>query len=365
MLVIVNLIVNFGIQRNGDLLIMNGHITNKMALDMIKDITAHVGNFLLLIEKVPIDSLFEDLTIDFKVHRLTLLNSITDLMKMARNLSINHDKETCSEMLITIQLVEKACKDVLISVKFLWEEKENMERETLQEYINNQASPSPSSATAGLRHAASMSFKAKQMEFHADAVYSIGKRDNIRNSNQSPEPDVYSATQDTRLMNSFRKSNDTPNSSPYRNERQSNVTSEDRSSVGWYSKYQKLSILDDIDLPTYPSYLGYDTPPEDLKVTVEGYIKGGTLNALVERLTDHRTIDEEFVSTFMLTYRSFTNSKILIDLIISRFSLQPPFAAEKHEWTEKKLRPVRLRVYTVLKVGSIAILKMMKWMVSF
>jgi hypothetical protein len=76
------------------------------------------------------------------------------------------------------------------------------------------------------------------------------------------------------------------------------------------------------------------------------------LNALVERLTDHRTIDEEFVSTFMLTYRSFTNSKILIDLIISRFSLQPPFgigAAEKHEWTEKKLRPVRLRVYTVLK----------------
>ncbi len=104
MLVIVNLIANFGIQQTGDILVMNGHITNKKALDMMKDITSHVGDFLLLIDKFPMDSLFGDLTIDFKVHRLTLLNSITDLMKKAQNL---HEKESCSEMLIAIQLVEK------------------------------------------------------------------------------------------------------------------------------------------------------------------------------------------------------------------------------------------------------------------
>jgi hypothetical protein len=74
----------------------------------------------------------------------------------------------------------------------------------------------------------------------------------------------------------------------------------------------------------------------------EGQIAGGTLQALVERLTTHdSTPDSMFVSTFYLTFRLFATPVELAKALIERFDYvgESPHIAG----------PVRLRVYNVFK----------------
>ncbi len=74
----------------------------------------------------------------------------------------------------------------------------------------------------------------------------------------------------------------------------------------------------------------------------EGQIAGGTLQALVERLTTHdSTPDATFVSTFYLTFRLFATPIELATVLIDRFEYvgESPHIAG----------PVRLRVYNVFK----------------
>jgi hypothetical protein len=74
----------------------------------------------------------------------------------------------------------------------------------------------------------------------------------------------------------------------------------------------------------------------------EGQITGGTLPALVERMTTHdSTPDSMFVSTFYLTFRLFATPVELAKALIDRFEYvaQSPHIAG----------PVRLRVYNVFK----------------
>lgn len=74
----------------------------------------------------------------------------------------------------------------------------------------------------------------------------------------------------------------------------------------------------------------------------EGQITGGTLPALVERLTTHdSTPDSIFVSTFYLTFRLFVSPTELAKALVDRFDYvgESPHIAS----------PVRLRVYNVFK----------------
>lgn len=74
----------------------------------------------------------------------------------------------------------------------------------------------------------------------------------------------------------------------------------------------------------------------------DGQISGGTLPALIERLTTHdSTPDASFVSTFYLTFRLFATPVELAQALIDRFQYvgESPRAAG----------PVRLRVYNVFK----------------
>ena len=99
-------------------------------------------------------------------------------------------------------------------------------------------------------------------------------------------------------------------------------------------------------------YLGNDYNPDDLIINEAGKVKGGTLEALIVRLTIHSGLDSTFVSTFLLTYRSFTTSTELFHLIINRFNLLPPEGLKEDEyaeWVEKKQTPVKLRVLNIMK----------------
>ncbi|KAL1915665.1 uncharacterized protein VTP21DRAFT_6424 [Calcarisporiella thermophila] len=101
-----------------------------------------------------------------------------------------------------------------------------------------------------------------------------------------------------------------------------------------------------------PWFLGYDYQENEIVFNSDGAVKGGTLKALVERLTMHDLHDSNFIATFLLTYRSFTSTQELFDLLQRRFLIEPPASLTAEElavWREKKQTPVRLRVFNVMK----------------
>ncbi|CAJ2510908.1 Uu.00g065330.m01.CDS01 [Anthostomella pinea] len=80
----------------------------------------------------------------------------------------------------------------------------------------------------------------------------------------------------------------------------------------------------------------------ELMFNKEGQIIGGSLAALVERLTTHEsTPDAVFVSAFYLTFRLFCTPMRLTEALIERFD----YVGE----TPNVSSPVRLRVYNVMK----------------
>jgi len=100
-------------------------------------------------------------------------------------------------------------------------------------------------------------------------------------------------------------------------------------------------------------YLEYDYDPKDLLFNMEGKVKGGTFEALVEFLTSHLTFEANYTNTFLLTYRSFCTSTQLMKELLKRYCSPQPAKLtneEINEWHEKKLKPIRLRVCNVIKM---------------
>lgn len=84
------------------------------------------------------------------------------------------------------------------------------------------------------------------------------------------------------------------------------------------------------------------TYAHELMYNKEGQVTGGSLQALVERLTTHEsTPDAMFVSTFFLTFRLFCTPIKLTEALIDRFE----YVGESPHMAS----PVRLRVYNAFK----------------
>jgi hypothetical protein len=105
---------------------------------------------------------------------------------------------------------------------------------------------------------------------------------------------------------------------------------------------------------TPKSHLDYDYTNADVTFSADGQLSGGTLEALVERLTLHdQTIEQAFLQAFLLTFRCFVSPEEFVQKLRERFSIGPPLGisqAQLDEWKEKKQTPVRLRVFNVLKL---------------
>lgn len=96
------------------------------------------------------------------------------------------------------------------------------------------------------------------------------------------------------------------------------------------------------DLEDGESKMLEKTFAHELLYNKEGQITGGSLPALVERLTTHEsTPDSMFVSTFYLTFRLFATPVELAKALVYRFD----YVAESPHIAA----PVRLRVYNVFK----------------
>ncbi|KAI3638168.1 hypothetical protein MIR68_003779 [Amoeboaphelidium protococcarum] len=83
-------------------------------------------------------------------------------------------------------------------------------------------------------------------------------------------------------------------------------------------------------------------------------VKAGTLQKLVEKLTYYRLPSSDYISAFLLTYRSFTDAQTLLDLLIDRYNIEPPMHLDdeklKAVYFQRKIIPVRLRVFNVVKM---------------
>ncbi|KAI9229311.1 MAG: ras guanine nucleotide exchange factor domain-containing protein [Piptocephalis tieghemiana] len=112
----------------------------------------------------------------------------------------------------------------------------------------------------------------------------------------------------------------------------------------------------------HPDFIEDNSPPwfllpdyeldKDLVLDSNGFVKGGTLPALVARLTQHNVLDASFNHTFLLTYRSFCSTEDFLNELFRRFELPVPQGLELEEralWKERKLAIVRVRVFNILK----------------
>ncbi|KAG6917091.1 hypothetical protein DXG01_003980 [Tephrocybe rancida] len=109
-----------------------------------------------------------------------------------------------------------------------------------------------------------------------------------------------------------------------------------------------------------PWYLRPNHNAEDILIEPDNAVKGGTLPALVEHLTDHDYVDPTFNHAFLSTFKSFMKVEKLVDLLVTRFAIEPPPSLKPDEldlWKEQKKQVVQIRVInmfiTILKDNEI------------
>lgn len=118
--------------------------------------------------------------------------------------------------------------------------------------------------------------------------------------------------------------------------------------------FGEVPVIPQATVEEIPEFLKLDHEGEisyDHKVTPP-QLRGGTLAGLVEQLTRHDRLDPAFNNTFLLTYRSFTTASELFEMLVKRWSIQPPHGLAKEDyqhWVDKKQKPIRFRVVNILK----------------
>lgn len=147
-----------------------------------------------------------------------------------------------------------------------------------------------------------------------------------------------------------------------------NSTLSPRHSNSSGSNFQIISNEDSIysspygDLEVIKDYLFYekDSPSNiiirqtDPTTTTNNQtiIEAGTLTKLVERLTHEKYPDTNYMSSFLMTFRTFTTPNDLLDLLINRFNMPRPKNPTKEQeknFRAEKLIPIHFRVFNVLK----------------
>ena len=72
----------------------------------------------------------------------------------------------------------------------------------------------------------------------------------------------------------------------------------------------------------------------------------GTPERLIQRLTIESAADPDFLSSMLLTYRSFASAEEFLDLLIRRFNIAPPSSLSEEELEAFRLlkqTPIRFR----------------------
>jgi hypothetical protein len=102
--------------------------------------------------------------------------------------------------------------------------------------------------------------------------------------------------------------------------------------------------------------VAHDYDPREVAFNSDGVLVGGTLRVLVEKMTPHDGMpDANFSAAFWYTFRLFCTPTALVETLTARYELKPPPVVagmdqtQLDTWAERKLMPVRLRVYNFIK----------------
>ncbi|KAK9765475.1 hypothetical protein K7432_006160 [Basidiobolus ranarum] len=314
-----------------------GDFKSSSLVAFMKQAIAEIGQLLALADDMDLENVNEVVIRDFKTCKQYVYNNIAILVAITQRATENLAPENISEQLLECaRQVELSVKELIVASKFVIHEKEMYEHVCLADKYRNHTNPNTPEITFRPRRAMSLSFLGR----HVDRAHGLGadgenhdvpvrrRMDSHANITESmdilheEEPELPTNIKQKEKLKKF-FGDDAPNT------------------------VVKKSVTEE-----RPWYLEYEYAQNDIVFNMEGQVKGGTLVALVERLTLHDLLDSTFIATFLLTYRSFTTTEDLFELLFQRFNIQPPpgLTSEEHEiWNEKKLVPVRLRVFNIMK----------------
>jgi len=377
------------------------NVSSELIITETRNIVIDVGNLLSLIDEIDFDKLKQDsdVVVDFKLDRLAVCNSISGLVMATQNVVNTLRPSNIEEqILLSTELIEKAVKDFVIATKCLLQEKETADQAQYKRMFydynrrasasseaslmnsstssndtnNNFASPQSVNIASIASNSLTRNRRAMSMDVPDTEYPEFEENGQIRNRtfsqrslpvNLSENLNNMHITSPTPRKNSAHSASPIPPIPPpqvYIG--QNGVPVEiDQFSERKTSNGKIFKILGEGDysttkikeVPKKKWYLEYDYEPKDLIFNMEGKVKGGTFEALVERLTCHDSYDANFTNTFLLTYRSFSTSTKFMAELLKRYSLPQPKGLsdinEINEWHEKKLKPIRLRVCNVVK----------------
>ncbi|KAG8715947.1 hypothetical protein FRC11_012566 [Ceratobasidium sp. 423] len=130
-----------------------------------------------------------------------------------------------------------------------------------------------------------------------------------------------------------------------------------RTRVSMFGSSREPNVVEQIKrLDARPWYLKpvHSSATGDIVLDLDGSVRAGTLEAIVERLTceaPSRNHEIALRRDILFTYEAFTTAQQLFDLITDQYSLEPPRELNEGQfadWKENKLRPTQARVLDVL-----------------
>ncbi|ORY03599.1 ras GEF [Basidiobolus meristosporus CBS 931.73] len=314
-----------------------GDFKSASLVAFMKQAIAEIGQLLALTDDMDVENVDETIVRDFKICKQYVYNNIAILVAITQRATENLAPENISEQLLECaRQVELSVKELIIASKFVIHEKEMYEQVFLAEKYRNHTNPNTPENTFRPRRAMSLSFLGR----HVDRAYGLGA-----DGENSAVPIRRRMDSHANITDSMDILHEEEPELPTNNKQKEKLKK-------FFGDDAPNTVVTKSASDERPWYLEYDYAPSDVVFNMEGQVKGGTLVALVERLTLHDLLDSTFIATFLLTYRSFTTTEDLFELLFERFNIQPPaeLTNEEHEiWTEKKLVPIRLRVFNIMK----------------
>jgi son of sevenless-like protein len=377
---------------------INGSFSPQL-ISQTKQVITQVGQFLSFIEDINLEELDESSlgTInEFKIAKQALYNNVAKLVSCTQSATDQlAPPNAMDQVLVSIGMVDKAVKDVVIATKFLVEEKDAQEQMKLPPRRPSIVEIPP---TKNRSNSITENGSNDLTENPPNALQTVPEDDVISTNGGSTiigdlGPDDYDVQASSpvsvngRPFNRSRSDsvassktyNDAASSQTHpplqRSQTQPVISSSASADYPFSSSppltggtksprnENKVTKFFGEDVPSNltqshkqkddkPWFLNYDYDPSEMIFNMEGYVKGGTLNALVERLTMHDLLDSNFIATFLLTYRSFCSTEEFFDMLVKRFMIhshEDLTPEELEVWQEKKQTPVRLRVFNIMK----------------
>ncbi|KAK9768115.1 hypothetical protein K7432_001518 [Basidiobolus ranarum] len=315
------------------------NIKLELLVNLTKQAIIDIAQPLTLADNVSISGLDEKVAQGFRESKQAVYNNIALLVLITQKSAEPTVPQSIIEQLIDCaHQIEASITDLIVAVKFVINEQEKIERAMLIEKYSSLNPFEAINTPLKQRRAVSLSLVEDDVEISDDKDLNL-KVPNLLESTKN------SGSDEEELDSQQGDLDDDERELPAKSKQKEKLKK-------FFGDDAPNVIIEKSTTEEKPWFLVYEYVQADIVFNMEGQVKGGTLASLVERLTLHDLLDSAFIATFLLTYRSFSSTEDVFELLFQRFNLQPPMGLSDSDfdlWKEKKLVPVRLRVFNVIK----------------